>query len=131
MNLFNTEINYFKNYKVDKEKINLCCCLISFKPININYFSPLNLSKKIIGNNLIFKILLINLIFLDQLFSFKKRIFIYNFFNKIFTIDLDEKKIILSIINKEYLYFEKVHCLSDFILKFLFRIKKILFRFKI
>lgn len=129
INPYTTVSNFPKDYRVDKNKINLCCCLASFKSINQD--KSLNLTKKIKGNNLIFKILLINFVFFDLLFSFKKRILIYSFFNKIIVIDRHEKKIITSIANKEQMYLQKIYFVSDTILKFLFKIKHFLFRFKI
>jgi predicted O-methyltransferase YrrM len=131
VNEFTTEVNFFKNYKIDKTKINLCCCLITFKSINNNEHMHINSSKKIIGNNVIFATLLTIAVFIDQLLHLRKRILIYKFFNKIFVIDLHEKKIIKSIIDKKHIYFQKVYFLSDFYLKFLFGLKNFIFRFKI
>ena len=131
VNVFSTEVNFFKNYKIDKTKINLCCCLITFKSINSNDHMHINSSKKIIGNNFIFTTLLTIAVFIDQLLHLRKRILIYNFFNRIFVIDLHEKKIIQSITYKEHIYFQKVYFLGDFYLKFLFGLKNLIFRFKI
>jgi predicted O-methyltransferase YrrM len=130
INSITTEVNFFKNLIIDKNKINLCCCLISFQPLNGKVTSP-DLSKNIKGCNIVFSILLIIIVFFDQLLDFKKRIYVFNLLNAQFLIDLHEKKINYCIIKDGYIFLKKIYFLNNFTLKFLIKIKNLLLRFKI
>jgi hypothetical protein len=136
INPITTEVNFFNDLIVDKNKINLCCCLIAFQKFNNNTILSRS-SKTIQGDNLIFSILLITFVFFDKLFALKKRIYIFNCYNTQCSVDLHERKINLCKINNNYIYLKKIFLLSDStldkILKFknlIIKLKNLFFRFK-
>jgi predicted O-methyltransferase YrrM len=129
INPITTELNFFKNLIIEKNKINLCCCLISFRKFNKKLILP-NLSGAIKGNNFIFSTLLINFIFFDKLLSFKKRIYIFNFYNTQFSIDLHERKINVCGIKNGYIYLKKIYLLNDSTLEKILRFKNLVVRLK-
>lgn len=130
INPFTTEVNFFKNIKIDKNKINLCCCLISFQPLNDKIISP-NLSTNIKGCNIVLTMVLMIIVFFDQLLYLKKRIYILNFLNNQASIDLHEKKINYCIIKNGCIFLKKIYFINNFTLKLLIKFKNLLLRFKI
>ena len=137
INPITTELNFFNDLIIDKNKINLCCCLIAFQKFNNNPILPSS-SKIIQGNNLIFSILLITFVFFDKLFTLKKRIYIYNCYNTQFSVDLHQRKINFCKINDGYIYLKKIFILNDSTLEnilifknLIIRLKNFFFRFKI
>lgn len=125
-----TQVNFFTNIKIDKNKINLCCCLISFQPLN-DKITPPNLSTNIKSYNIVLTIVLIIIVLFDQLLNFKKRIYILNFLNTQVSIDLHEKKINYCIIKNGCIFLKKVYFINNFTLKLLIKFKNLLLRFKI
>ena len=125
-----TQVNFFTNIKIDKNKINLCCCLISFQPLN-DKITPPNLSTNIKSYNIVLTIVLIIIVLFDQLLNFKKRIYILNFLNNQVSIDLHEKKMNYCIIKNGCIFLKKVYFINNFTLKLLIKFKNLLLRFKI
>lgn len=74
INPVETEVNFIKNIKIDKNKINLCCCLISFQPLNDKIISP-NLSANIKSCNIVLTMILMIIFFFDKLLHLKKNIY--------------------------------------------------------
>ena len=130
INPLTTEVNFLNNIKIDKNKINLCCCLISFQPLNGSFTSP-KLSNDIKGYNVMFLIFLIIIVFFDQLLQLKKRIYVFNFLNKQVLIDLHEKKLNYCIIKNGYIFLKKIYFINNFTLKLLTKFTNLLLKFKI
>ena len=108
----------------------MCCCLISFQPLN-DKITPPNLSTNIKSYNIVLTIVLIIIVLFDQLLNFKKRIYILNFLNTQVSIDLHEKKINYCIIKNGCIFLKKVYFINNFTLKLLIKFKNLLLRFKI
>lgn len=128
INPITTEVNFFKNLKIEK-KLNLCCCLLTFQQFNKNLILPSS-SKAIRGNNVIFSILLITFILFDKLFLPKKRVYVFNFYTTQFSIDLNERKINFCKINHENIYLKKIFLLTDSTLKKFLLFKNLIIRLK-
>ena len=129
INTTSTEVNYFKDAITDKNKINLCCCLIAFQKLNHNPTLPRS-SKMIRGSSLVLSILLVTFIFYIELFSQKKKIYVYNFFNIQIAIDLHERKINFCKINYNYIYVKKIFPINHLFLEKFLRLKNLIIRLK-